>query len=193
VFKEGNLPNNLKADAPTEFVGIDPDDTRRRYDETVDLYERRYAGIQNVKYPVFLDMLEPPSGGRILDWGCGTGLAHPLFHERDITYVGLDFSLPMLLRARARSACSLVLGDCTKLPFCDDSFDGVLGATVLQNIPSRDGAIREVSRILKKGARSVLSYPERAEVTLPKFGDYGLKIITTKTIHEDRAILLQRD
>ena len=142
---------------------------------------------------MLIDMLELPGGGRVLDWGCGTCLAHPLFQEEDIVYVGLDFSLPMLLRARDRSACSLVLGDCTRLPFCSDSFHGVLGVTVLQNIPSKERAIAEISRILKKGARSVLSYPERAEVILPDFDDYGLRVLATTTIHEDRAVLLQRD
>ena len=74
-----------------------------------------------------------------------------------------------------------------------EDFDGVLGVTVLQNIPSKERAIAEISRILKKGARSVLSYPERAEVILPDFDDYGLRVLATTTIHEDRAVLLQRD
>ena len=134
-------------------------------------------------------MLKPPRRGMILDWGCGTCLALPSFQREDVSYIGLDFSLPMLQRARDRSASPVVLGDCTKLPFRGGAFDGVMGATVIQNIPSKEKAIEEISRTLKKGGRSVLSYPDRADVTLPDFSRYGLRVLMTTGIHEDRAIL----
>ena len=170
-----------------------PEETRRRYDQTVDLYERRYSEIQRQKYPRLIDMLALPEGSKILDWGCGTGLAFSTLEQCDHAYLGTDFSLPMLKKARERSRAGLVLSDCRRLPFRPESFDGILGATVIQNIPSREAALKELSRILKKGGRAVISYPKRTQITLPASGENGLRILTSAGITEDYAVLLQRE
>jgi ubiquinone/menaquinone biosynthesis C-methylase UbiE len=99
----------------------------------------------------------------------------------------------MLKMARRRSGANLILGDCEKLPFRPESFDGVLGATVIQNIPSRDATLEELSRILKKGGRAVLSYPKRTQITLPLSVVNGLRMLAFVEINEDYAVLLQRD
>ena len=169
----------------------DPQETRRRYDETVDHYERRYSEIQREKYPRALDMLDPSPGDTVLDWGCGTCLALSALENGGMNYFGLDFSLPMLQRARCRNATNLVLGDCTRIPFRGKSFDRILGVTVIQNVSSGGKALEELSRVLKKGGKSVISHPKRARVFLPEFEDYGFKLLESTEIGEDQAFLLQ--
>jgi ubiquinone/menaquinone biosynthesis C-methylase UbiE len=172
-------------------VDLGSEETRRRYDQTVDLYERRYSEIQRQKYPRLMDMLDLPCGSRVLDWGCGTGLAFSMLEQGGHIYLGIDFSLPMLLKARERSRASLVLCDCRRLPFRPECFDGILGATVIQNIPSGGATFEELSRILKKGGRIVISYPKRTQLALPESKD-SLKILAFAEINEDNAVLLAR-
>ena len=169
----------------------DPHETRRRYDETVDMYERRYSEIQREKYPRALNLLDFSPTDTVLDWGCGTCLVLPMLEREDINYFGLDFSLPMLQRARCRNAPNLVLGDCTRIPFRGRSFDRILGVTVIQNVASPGKALGELSRVLKKGGKSVISYPKRARVSLPEFENYGFRLLERAEINEDQALLLQ--
>lgn len=74
--------------------------------------------------------------------------------------VALDFSLPMLARARTKimaAPASFVLGDAARLPFPDARFDLITISFATRNI-NRSGAIlavtlREFLRVLKPGGR----------------------------------------
>jgi ubiquinone/menaquinone biosynthesis C-methylase UbiE len=79
------------------------------------------------------------------------------------------------------------------LPFRPESFDGILGATVIQNIPSRDAALEELSRILKKGGRAIISFPKRTQITLPTSEENKLRMLASAEINEDHAVLLQKE
>lgn len=109
-----------------------------------------------------------------------------------VIYFGLDFSLGMFSATDRHGDNPTTLGDCTRLPFRANSFDGLLGATVLQNIPREDEAFLEISRVLKDGCRAVISFPERTTVDLSGIEKAGL-ICTRKTgCHEDIALRLEK-
>ncbi len=173
-------------------MDIHPAETQRRYNETVGLYDARYSEIQRKKYPILLEMLSPNRGEKILDWGCGTGLAFEPLKLTNVAYVGLDFSLGMLSVSRQRHGGAVVLADCARLPFRSETFDGMLGATVIQNIVRKDQALREIFRVLKHGGRAVLSFPQKTTIlpSIPK--DVGLVLSGKRPCHEDRAIALRR-
>jgi SAM-dependent methyltransferase len=96
--------------------------------------------------------LLPPPGGKTLDVGCGEGrLARELI-RLGYAVVGLENS-PSLAQA-ARNAdpdFEVVVADAAEMPFADASFDLAIASLALMNMDDMPGAIREVSRILRKG------------------------------------------
>lgn len=94
-----------------------------------------------------------PSGGRLLDLGCGRG--KEIFTERADETVGLDSSL-VFLRDCKRHYTESYLASLPHLPFRDGTFDTVVSSHLLGHIPSRDKEIlvREIARVTKPGGTS---------------------------------------
>lgn len=166
---------------------------RSRYNATTPHYERRYSETQRNKHPILLDMLRPRPGERILDWGCGTGTAIPFLDLHSPRYIGLDFSTGMLSLLKDRfPGRDLVLADCERMPFQPAVFDALLGATVIQNAPSKHRALSEIARVLKPGGRAVISYPKKTETKIPGVEEMKLAVIENRTCDEDTAVLLRK-
>ncbi len=124
-------------------------------------------------------------GQSVLDIGCGNGILYEFLAPKSIDYTGLDFSQKLLAiaRRRSRSATSnlssrakaaiaaevegsrrsrykFVLGEATKLPFKDNTFDWVFALAVYHHLPSaelRRKALEEVQRVLKPGGKLALT------------------------------------
>lgn len=103
----------------------------------------------------FLPHLKPHH--HILDAGCGPGsitssLA-PLVPNGSI--IGIDSSASSIEKARGTpdlpANCTFEVGDVTKIPFDDESFDIVNTSQVLVHIPDVMTALREFKRVLKPG------------------------------------------
>jgi SAM-dependent methyltransferase len=95
--------------------------------------------------------------GRLLEVGVGTGrIALPL-HRRGRRIVGIDLSLPMLDRYRAKAAAlglpppAVLRADATRLPFRDAVADAVLEVHVLHLVPAWRQALDEARRVLVPG------------------------------------------
>jgi SAM-dependent methyltransferase len=101
--------------------------------------------------------------GRLLDLGCGTGRHLRALHEQGVRGIGLDYSWPLLRRAR-ESGCtdSLVRADMRRLPFRSGSFGWVLmmfttfGYFVSDEENRR--LLESVAGLLRPGGRLVLDY-----------------------------------
>jgi demethylmenaquinone methyltransferase/2-methoxy-6-polyprenyl-1,4-benzoquinol methylase len=94
---------------------------------------------------------------RVLDLATGSGdVLLALEKARAFTEcaVGADFCLPMLQRARAKSATRLLVGDGLHLPFPSGSFDAVTIAFGLRNFADRLAGLREMRRVLRPGGRA---------------------------------------
>ncbi|MBN1569360.1 MAG: ubiquinone/menaquinone biosynthesis methyltransferase [Acidobacteria bacterium] len=94
---------------------------------------------------------------RILDVGCGTADLSLAFADLG-PVIGCDFCRPMLLigarkvlNHRMNSSVSLLGADALMLPFGDASFDVVVSAFVLRNLPDFDHGLREMRRVLRPG------------------------------------------
>jgi demethylmenaquinone methyltransferase / 2-methoxy-6-polyprenyl-1,4-benzoquinol methylase len=94
-------------------------------------------------------------GDRVLDACCGTGdLALAALKAGAGEVVGLDFSEPMLERARRKSdAVEWVRGDMLALPWDDGSFDVVTVGFGVRNVEDLEAGLREMRRVLKPGGR----------------------------------------
>lgn len=110
-----------------------------------------------------IGLLDPPEGGSILDLCCGTGdvVFHLLRTDPTLKLTGIDFCEPMLAGARERAKherqgnLSFVEGDVSALPFADRAFDGATMGFSLRNVVDIDVVLREISRVLRPGARFV--------------------------------------
>ena len=88
---------------------------------------------------------------RILDLACGSGDVTAMLRQAlpQAQVVGLDFSRPLLNRAKTRGLKDLVEADALKLPFPDGSLDAVTIAFGLRNFTDRPAGLREIARVLK--------------------------------------------
>jgi SAM-dependent methyltransferase len=102
-------------------------------------------------------------GKRVLDLGCGHGMASVVLARRGARVVACDLSLGYLREARARSehnAVALALSACdgARLPFADGAFEAIWGNAVLHHLDIA-AAARELRRVLAPGGTAVLCEP----------------------------------
>lgn len=113
----------------------------------------RFVGVGNP-----FQVRRPAPGEHVLDLGCGCGLdgyvaAHLV--GRKGRAVGLDMTAEMLEWAKRCAAdwplrnVEFVEGTIEALPFDDDSFDIVFSNGVLNLVPDKAVAFREIHRVLK--------------------------------------------
>lgn len=101
-------------------------------------------------------------GGRILEFGVGTGIALPNY-KRSNRIVGVDISEPMLQKARERvqkekldHVEGLCLMDGAHMGFADNSFDVVIAQFVITVVPQPEETLDEMARVLKPGGEIIL-------------------------------------
>jgi ubiquinone/menaquinone biosynthesis C-methylase UbiE len=98
----------------------------------------------------------PP--GRALDAACGTGRHARRLVELGHTVSGIDLTPEMLERASAGvPQASFTVADVRELPFADESFSIAVCGLALAHLPSLDGAVGELSRVLGPGGRLIVS------------------------------------
>ena len=103
------------------------------------------------------------AGKRILDFGCGHGMAAVVFARRGALVTACDLSPGYVAEARQRTRANEALAnfsvaDGHALPFADASFDMVWGHAILHHLHVPTAA-REVSRVLAPGGRAVFCEP----------------------------------
>ncbi len=137
-----------------------------------------------------------PPDARVLDVGAGTGdLAAEALRQRPGTLVvGCDFTLPMMLRGRAkpgRDRIRWVGGDALRLPFPDNTFDAVVSGFVMRNVADLDLAFREQARVTRPGGRvaclEAIRPPQRWWTPLYRFYFHRVVPLLGALVAGDRA------
>jgi arsenite methyltransferase len=120
-----------------------------------------FAGVSNVS--LFADL---PLGATVLDLGCGAGLDSIIAARRvgpTGRVIGIDFSEPMLVRARAAkqllnlTQLRFQRGDAEYLPFSDSSVDVALVNGIFNLNPKRAEIVRELARVLRPHGRAYVA------------------------------------
>jgi SAM-dependent methyltransferase len=102
-------------------------------------------------------------GLRVLDFGCGHGMAAVVLARRGARVTAFDLSPAYLGEARRRATANgvrldVLQADGERLPFADASFDRVWGNAVLHHLDLQVAA-RELFRVLRPGGVAVFCEP----------------------------------
>ncbi|HEY8921964.1 MAG TPA: class I SAM-dependent methyltransferase [Candidatus Limnocylindria bacterium] len=147
---------------------MEADEAERIFDEFAEAYRDWWGPIIAPAALQVLDDVEVPSGDPtpfdLLDLGTGTGVLAVAALERwpGVRVVGVDPSSHMLelaAEAARRRSPALVprfrtlVASADRLPLADRSMDVATSSFVIQLVPSRARALREVLRVLRPGGR----------------------------------------
>lgn len=135
------------------------------FDEWPETYDRWFTTpigslVRKYETELILNLLSPKGGEIILDAGCGTGIFTLDILSSGSKVIGLDLSLPMLMRAEKklkRYPVQMVLADMLHLPFPESSFDKVVSVTALEFIEDGKAAVGELFRVTKGGGCIVVA------------------------------------
>ena len=164
--------------------------------------ESRNGLHARLEVPLLLGALRLPRGGRVLEVGCGRGIALPVLAERLTPFelFGVDVD-PRLLDIAARRlqaigvVATLVEADVRALPFEAGSFDLVVDFGtcyhVSGGVAGARAALREVARVLRPGGLFVHETPVAQHLAHPvrSFGR-TLPWSAAPTLVRDRAAVL---
>jgi SAM-dependent methyltransferase len=134
-------------------LGDAPD---RSYAEKLERFSRFIAP----ELKIALSELGLAPGARVLDVGCGVGLATRMLSGllgHDAHVVGLDLSLPHLRAARGPAAIGLVQADAARLCFRDGSFDLIWSCNTINHVADPVAALAAMRTALRPEGRVVLA------------------------------------
>ena len=139
-------------------------DQAERYDRIAEGYARWWAPVIAPSARAVLDRFDGALDGRpvrLLDVGSGTGTLSlaALGRWPEAQVDAIDASREMVLATQAGAAqhpgaatrFRAVTAFADALPFPDDTFDAVVSSFVLQLVPNRFRALREIHRVLRPG------------------------------------------
>jgi ubiquinone/menaquinone biosynthesis C-methylase UbiE len=119
-----------------------------------------------IEVPLLLELLRIPTGGRILEVGCGSGAALVELSRRlrPDRLIGADVDASLLAEAAGRLRgcaidCELLHADVHGLPLPDSSVDLVIDFGTCYHIHDAASALLEVARVLRPGGLFVHETP----------------------------------
>jgi phosphatidylethanolamine/phosphatidyl-N-methylethanolamine N-methyltransferase len=125
-------------------------------------------------------------GGRILDVGIGTGISLTAY-ARTSCLVGVDYSEPMLRKAKARvrehrlsHVEALAVMDAQRLAFRDAWFDAVVAQYVITTVPDPERTLDEFARVTRPGGEIILVNHLGAEAGLRRAFEQGFAPIARR-------------
>ncbi|WP_159586824.1 class I SAM-dependent methyltransferase [Chelativorans xinjiangense] len=110
---------------------------------------------------LLLKHLGPGEGRRALDLACGTGVISHLMHDLGFAVIGLDWSEPMLARARAKavergSGIRFLLGDAERTLEEKESYDVIVTRHLVWTLVDPQAAFAEWFSLLKPGGHLLI-------------------------------------
>jgi demethylmenaquinone methyltransferase / 2-methoxy-6-polyprenyl-1,4-benzoquinol methylase len=112
--------------------------------------------------------LDLPRASTVVDVACGTGDFCRDLESAGLRPIGIDLSAGML-RA-ARTAAPLAQADALRMPFANESIDGITCGFALRNVLDITALLDEFARVLRRGGRIALLEVAEPESAALRFG-----------------------
>jgi SAM-dependent methyltransferase len=171
----------------------------RHYNERVptieqefELWGRYHQHRHEMRYDLLARSVREhaPSGGRVLDVGCGAALLADRILDLNATYVGFDFGGPHVGFAAAKFRevpggpggarseavaprstgaplrTSFARADAERMPFASSSIDIVVMSEVIEHLLRPERAVWEIARVLRPGGVLIMTTNNASEVPL---------------------------
>ncbi|MEO8623447.1 MAG: class I SAM-dependent methyltransferase [bacterium] len=140
--------------------------------------EARNGLQESIEIPLLIRALQLPRGGRVLEIGCGRGIALPVLAERlaPSALIGVDIDDALVAAAQRhvfdrRIDARVLEADVRELPFDCDSFDLVIDFGTCYHVSGgTDGsrtALGEIARVLRTGGLFVHETPVAQHLAHP--------------------------
>ncbi len=151
------------------------------YKKLAKLYDTFVEPFNTVLRKIVLKMYIPKEGMRVLEVGCGTGTNLKLYQQAGCEVYGIDLSPSMVKVASKKlgKQSDIRLGDASKMPYSDGSFDLVIAMLTLHEM---SGSIRlpvmnEMVRVMKQEGRLLLVDYHPGPIRFPKGWLYKIIIL----------------
>jgi ubiquinone/menaquinone biosynthesis C-methylase UbiE len=119
----------------------------------------------------------------VLEAGCGPGRETKIFRDKKVNTVGVDVSEGLLQIARKENpTAEFIIADFKKLPFDDETFDGVFARASLvhcESIKDAIASLREFYRVLKNSGTVFIAVKQRQ-------GDVTTEVVSDVIAQEGR-------
>jgi len=136
------------------------------WEANVSEYDAAFARVTSQAIAPLLDAVVLHKGMRLLDVASGPGYVAAVAAAQGVRVTGIDFSAPMVARARsANPAVDFQEGDAEALAFPDRSFDAVVMNFAMLHLARPERAMTEAARVLKPAGRfafTVWAKPDEA-------------------------------
>lgn len=130
-----------------------------------EIYDRDFVPALFGQFaPMLVEAARISAGERVLDIGCGTGIAALAAAGRGAEVTGVDVNAGMLAVARRKAPdMTWIEAPAEELPFADGTFDVVLCQFALMFFADRTCALREMQRVTRPGGRIAIATWEAVE------------------------------
>jgi ubiquinone biosynthesis O-methyltransferase len=128
------------------------------YDTWFSVKLGKYA--DEIETKLLFDLLQPQSGMKILDVGCGTGNISIKLARMGCKVTGIDVSAKMLEMAKTKTALESLdieyfMQDIYETDYQND-FDAICSNTAFEFLPDKEKAIEKMLQAVKQGGKIVI-------------------------------------
>lgn len=100
---------------------------------------------------------------KILDVGCGDGSIGKCLRKMGHHVISVELPKVAVLAKKGFGVASIVAGDAETLPFCNEAFDVVVAAELLEHLWDPNVFMKEAHRVLRLGGHLIISGLEGPE------------------------------
>ena len=139
--------------------------TRQGYDRWSQVYDNDGNPLVALEEPEVIRMMGQVRRLTIANVGTGTGRHALRFASAGARVIGLDFSIGMMERARAKpyaDRIAFICADCLRLPLPGASFDRVISGLVAEHVPALEQYLAELGRSCRRGGFVIVTTPHPA-------------------------------